>query len=637
MRRPLIVLLWSGGVEDEVFVKLMKESLEQTTSEMSTLDGAARQLIANRLGAPFNLASTLHRLSRLKLGLDQPQVLTSGLHKLLNATLFHIKRDLKHKGRIKVPHSYTLVGVCDEDDYLRPRQIYACVRHFDAKSGRADVRYLEGRFLVTRSPVIHPGDAQVVWAIGEPPVGSPFYGEGNNLPNVVVFSTRGDRSVPSMLGGGDLDGDPYNLIPLPELIPRYRYNPANYDNPRPKKIGRPSTIDDVADFMVEYICHDALGMIATNHLVIASTSELRARDENCITNAELHSKAVDFAKNGHYVENHRIRKAKYDKFIDEETGMGLKPDWQAGHGRDPTDGRYYECDSVLGKLFRAVDMPAGNHQESDIKQQVPTAIQRCIASHVAKYKDEIQTTFSSPTTVAFIQSLLLRYKSELNHICVAHTISSESAERVSEVEVMLGINLEVSSKPDLIARMKNLTHSLANAIRHQLKATEAETNFVWLGRAWKAYLLTSSLGDKTFGALSFSWLALDSVLDALQTIDERFLPHTGPILPPFAFIPSRRSEPGENIPPPDYDNWNDWVDSIREVVQDQSDDTEESNGQSSTTTNNRDNRRNTSGSGNYNSRGNDRTQRSSNSGQTKGSNGGRRAGYRIIASGNISF
>jgi hypothetical protein len=31
-------------------------------------------------------------------------------------------------------------------------------------------------------------------------------------------------------------------------------------------------------------------MIATNHLVIASTSELRARDENCITNAELHSK-----------------------------------------------------------------------------------------------------------------------------------------------------------------------------------------------------------------------------------------------------------------------------------------------------------------------------------------------------------
>ncbi|CAE6339507.1 unnamed protein product [Rhizoctonia solani] len=648
LNRPLVVLLWSGGVEDEVFVKLMKDNLAQTTSDMATLEGVARQLIANRLGAPFNLANTLHRLSRLKLRLEQPNVRTSGLHKLLNATLFHIKRDLKHKARIMVPNSYTLVGVCDEDDYLRA----PCVRHFDQKSGKASVRYLEGRYLVTRSPVIHPGDAQVVWAIGKPPFDSPFYGEGNNLPNVVVFSTRGDRSVPSMLGGGDLDGDPYNLIPLPELIPRYRYSPANYDNPKPKKIGRPSTIDDVADFMVEYICHDALGMISTNHLVIASTSELRARDENCIINAELHSRAVDFAKNGHYVENHEIRKAKYDKFIDEETGMGLKPDWQAGHGRDPTDGRYYECDSVLGKLFRAVDLPAGNPaRESDVKQQVPTAIQRCIASHVAKYKDEIQTTFSSPTTVAFIKSLLLRYKSELNHICLAHTISSESAERVSEVEVMLGTNLEVSSKSDLIERMKNRTHSLANAMSHELKATEAETNYVWLGRAWKAYLLTSSVGDEKFGAFSFSWLALGSVLDALHAINEGFLPHNGPTLPPFDFIPSKLSELEEDLSPLDYDNWDDWVDSIQEeTVEGQANVTEEGNDQPGTNTRARDwdqrrggrnnNKQNHNGSRNgfnCNSRSNGRGQSSNNSSQTTASTGRRRTGYKIVAPSSISF
>ncbi|KAJ1305085.1 hypothetical protein OPQ81_000125 [Rhizoctonia solani] len=555
LNRPLVILLWSGGVEDEVFLNLMKENLDKTMSNMTTLDGVARLLIANRLGSPFHLASTFHRLSRLALKLDQPNVRTSGLHKLLNATLFQIKRDLKHKARIRVPDSYTLVGVCDENNYLRPRQIYACVQNFDQRSGVADVKYLEGRYLITRSPVIHPGDAQVVWAIGEPPNDSPFCGEGNNLPNVVVFSTRGDRPVPNMLGGGDI---------------------AEYENPGPKKIGRPSTIDDVADFMVEYICHDALGLTSINHLVIASTSEMRARDDDCITNAGLHSMAVDSVKNGHFVDNNKIRKAKYPIEIDEKAkkSFKLKPDWLAGHGRDSTDGRYYECQSVLGKLFRAVDLPAGNPaRESDVEEQEPTAIQNCIARHVARYKDEIQATVSSRDTENFIRSLFLRYVSELNHICVAHTISSESAERVSEIEVMLGTNLEVSSKPDLIERMKSLTRNLASYIRNQLNAKEDETDYVWLGRAWKAYLLTSKLGDKTFGAFSFSWLALDSVLDALQAIDEAFLPHTGPILPPFDFVLSRRPEIDEDLPPPDYDSWNDWTDAVPEKANG----TEESN------------------------------------------------------------
>jgi len=71
--------------------------------------------------------------------------------------------------------------------------------------------------------VIHPGDVQIVKAIGKPPPGSPF--EKEPLPNAVVFSIKGmallpclvvytlreyypgDRPVPSKTGGGDLDGD----------------------------------------------------------------------------------------------------------------------------------------------------------------------------------------------------------------------------------------------------------------------------------------------------------------------------------------------------------------------------------------------------------------------------------------------
>ncbi|KAG8726594.1 hypothetical protein FRC12_023253, partial [Ceratobasidium sp. 428] len=66
--------------------------------------------------------------------------------------------------------------------------------------------------------------------------------------------------------------------------------PASYPAAKLKTIDRDSTIDDIADFMVKYICNDALGAIAINHLVIASSAELRARDENCMINAALHSK-----------------------------------------------------------------------------------------------------------------------------------------------------------------------------------------------------------------------------------------------------------------------------------------------------------------------------------------------------------
>ena len=49
--------------------------------------------------------------------------------------------------------------------------------------------YLEGPVLISRSPVIHPGDVQVVKAVGKPPENSPLALGG--LVNCVVFSCEG--------------------------------------------------------------------------------------------------------------------------------------------------------------------------------------------------------------------------------------------------------------------------------------------------------------------------------------------------------------------------------------------------------------------------------------------------------------
>jgi len=69
----------------------------------------------------------------------------------------------------------------------------------------------------------------------------------------------GKRPVPSCLGGGDLDGDVYNVIPLkdlPEFTPEAIYAPASYEAAPKRLLDRPSTMADVAEFVMEYINSD---------------------------------------------------------------------------------------------------------------------------------------------------------------------------------------------------------------------------------------------------------------------------------------------------------------------------------------------------------------------------------------------
>lgn len=76
----------------------------------------------------------------------------------------------------------------------------------------------------------------------------------------MTLTTRlGDRPLPSKLGGGDLDGDEYNLLPLNDL-PQFRPDatcpPGEY-SPAPRKLLESNaTMSDVADFVVDYIKSD---------------------------------------------------------------------------------------------------------------------------------------------------------------------------------------------------------------------------------------------------------------------------------------------------------------------------------------------------------------------------------------------
>lgn len=122
---------------------------------------------------------------------DDP-FLRQGLELALVAAL----RDYKYKARIPVDKGVTLMGVLDETGVLREGEVYIS---FEKDDGQ--IATLKGRVLVTRSPQYHPGDCQMVMAV-EAPIDSPL----RDLKNCIAFSQNGDRPLPSMLSGGDLDG-----------------------------------------------------------------------------------------------------------------------------------------------------------------------------------------------------------------------------------------------------------------------------------------------------------------------------------------------------------------------------------------------------------------------------------------------
>ncbi len=184
LNRPLIMLLEGLGVPYETFKHLQDDAVHNAQESVTSLERSARLLEAHGLGVPFRLTSAMLGLHKLGLGPLDGDVFW---RQMMDFAVNHVLRELKHHARIPVPgkESWTLVGVADVHQQLREGEVFACVD----SPNESSLIYLEGPTLISRSPTIHPGDVQVVQAIGRPPAGTPLAKE--NLRNTVVFSTQG--------------------------------------------------------------------------------------------------------------------------------------------------------------------------------------------------------------------------------------------------------------------------------------------------------------------------------------------------------------------------------------------------------------------------------------------------------------
>lgn len=237
LNRPMVALLESLGVPKRAFMAFQNAAVQGLRDATRSVD-AARALHLH-YGMGLICSDVLSALAMRGINGFGAAFLREANLGLVNFAL----RNVKYRARIRVPNCYTLLGAVDETGELGPKEVVVAI----GWPGEP-MQYLEGRCLVGRSPMTAPGDVQFVTAV-IPAVDSPL----RALRNALVFSRRGTRPVPSMLAGGDLDGDLYNVIQEESLLPRVTYKAATYPRLKPQELDRNCTVDDVITFFLQFI------------------------------------------------------------------------------------------------------------------------------------------------------------------------------------------------------------------------------------------------------------------------------------------------------------------------------------------------------------------------------------------------
>jgi RNA-dependent RNA polymerase len=182
------------GVNKQAFIDLLEAVKADIYLSSDSLENFTKHLRKHNMGGQYHLAFILKQLDNLGLdlrdGVNKTAIGRPFFESLLRYSMNHSLREVKFKARIPIPNSYQLVGVADEgrayineglseDEVftLKPGLIYgalhglvgtysylygmylACVYGEEDEDGnKKDPVYIKGACLISRSPVIHPGD-----------------------------------------------------------------------------------------------------------------------------------------------------------------------------------------------------------------------------------------------------------------------------------------------------------------------------------------------------------------------------------------------------------------------------------------------------------------------------------------------
>ena len=288
LNRQTITILSSLGVPDEVFLKMLTEQLHNYHTAMYDNEAAlsllCRYIDDNQM--TINIASMINNGFMTA----RDPFFLSLLHLWRSWSL----KQLKEKAKIIVEKGAFLLGCVDETGTLRgynkptvaPGETFMAEElpqifvQVPSRDGDNKYTVIEGVCLVGRNPSLHPGDLRVVQAVNVPAL--------HHLRDVVVFPQKGERDVPGMCSGGDLDGDDFFVIWDKALQPtETNCEPIKYDAPESMKQNH-IKVTDLMKFFVRYMKNDALPTIAHAHLGQSDALSRGIKDPKCMYHTTEH-------------------------------------------------------------------------------------------------------------------------------------------------------------------------------------------------------------------------------------------------------------------------------------------------------------------------------------------------------------
>lgn len=265
-------------------------------------------------------------------------------------------------------------------------------------------------------------------------------------------------------------------------------------------------------------------MVANHWLVIADQSQFGIQDRTCLRLAKLHSDAVDYPKTGNPVNVAEIPKLKFPR-----------PDWSAPETVEPDPVNYYQSQSAVGRLSRAINLEGYEPliSGSQSGEGGPTSDNNALSAGGARLKNAVEGYVSRWITTEYpqdkassdlIAGLFSWFSRELASIASECSLNHRYSKPLSEEELIVGIITQKTSQPrirkDKMSKLRELTDALVRRAREVLEGDESKPAKEYLRRAWLAW--SSSLAEETrhkFGARGFGWVALSVMLDAGRTLE----------------------------------------------------------------------------------------------------------------------
>ncbi|KAI0173643.1 RdRP-domain-containing protein [Hypoxylon sp. FL1284] len=403
LNRQTILILSCLGVPNFVFENMLKKQVRDYNNAMQDPQVATR-LLSKFLDQNGVTTAIAQAIADGFMETKEPFVMA-----ILQVWYAWSMRLLRDKARIVVEQSAFVFGCVDETRTLRgyyesPEpaekkkdrnslpQIFLQVPKMGMKPGqRAEYSVITGICVVGRNPSLHPGDIRVVEAVDVPGL--------RHLRDVVVFPAVGDRDIPSMCSGGDLDGDDFFVIWDSRLIPpEWNFPPMVHEAPESKALDRDVRVTDLISFFVRYMKNDSLSTIAHAHVAKCDSLLNGPKDEQCIELAHLHSNAVDYPKTGQ--EAHlkpSLRPKKFPHFMEKPPNKTYKSKKILGRLYDlvakmsfnpnldgPFDERILRRYKLDGKTLEAMRL---------VKRQHDKAMKQIMNQHEIETEFEVWSTF----------------------------------------------------------------------------------------------------------------------------------------------------------------------------------------------------------------------------------------------------